>query len=155
MMVAVFGGANEIGGNKILVEHGDSRIMLDFGMNFGAQGDYFAGQYELAISGFTDYIRSFPKSDLADDAQVLICNAYVNDGKYQKAVEACDLAIRTYPNGDKIPEAYYRKGLALQGLKDLGGARDAFERAIKADPQGANGVAGGLAKQGLDRLKRP
>jgi TolA-binding protein len=120
-----------------------------------AQSDYYAGQYDLAISGFTDYIRTFPKSDLADDAQVLICNAYVNDGKYQKAVEACDLAIRTYPNGDKIPEAYYRKGLALQGLKDVAGARDAFEHAIKADPKGADGTAGGLAKQGLDRLKRP
>jgi len=120
-----------------------------------AQSDYYAGQYDLAISGFTDYIRSFPKSDQADDAQVLICNAYLNDGKYQKAVEACDLAIRSYPNGDKIPDAYYRKGLALQGLKDVAGARDAFEHALKADPKGADGTAGGLAKQGLDRLKRP
>jgi TolA-binding protein len=120
-----------------------------------AQSDYFAGQYELAISGFSDYIRSFPKSDQADDAQVLICNAYLTDGKYQKAVEACDLAIRTYPNGDKIPDAYYRKGVALQSLKDLPGARDAFEQAVKADPNGVNGVAGGLAKQRLDQLRRP
>src|SRR5262249_42159917 len=68
-----------------------------------AQSDYWAGSYELAIAGFTDYIKSFPKSDMADDAQVLICNAYLTDGKYDKAVEACDVAIRTYPNGDKIP----------------------------------------------------
>jgi TolA-binding protein len=120
-----------------------------------AQSDYFSGQYDLAILGFTDYIKSFPKSDMADDAQVLICNAYLTDGKYQKAVEACDVAIRTYPNGDKIPDAYYRKGVALQNLKDLAGARDAFEHAVKADPSGANGVAGGLAKQRLDQLKRP
>ena len=120
-----------------------------------AQSDYFAGQYDLAISGFTDYIRSFPKSDMADDAQVLICNAYLNDGKYQKAVEACDVAIRTYPNGDKIAEAYYRKGVALQALRDLPGARDAFERAVKAAPSGENGTAGRLAKQRLDQLRRP
>src|SRR5205085_1197126 len=30
-----------------------------------AQSDYFAGQHDLAISGFTDYIRTFPKSDQA------------------------------------------------------------------------------------------
>jgi TolA-binding protein len=120
-----------------------------------AQSDYFSGQYDLAILGFADYIKSFPKSDMADDAQVLICNAYLTDGKYQKAVEACDLAIRTYPNGDKIPDAYYRKGVALQSLKDLAGARDAFEHAVKADPNGVNGVAGGLAKQRLDQLRRP
>ncbi|HJZ71405.1 MAG TPA: tetratricopeptide repeat protein [Vicinamibacterales bacterium] len=120
-----------------------------------AQSDYWAGSYELAIAGFTDYIKSFPKSDMADDAQVLICNAYLTDGKYDKAVEACDVAIRTYPNGDKIPEAYYRKGVALQALKNLDGARDAYERAIKGDPSGENGTIGRLAKQGLDRLRRP
>ena len=69
-----------------------------------------AGQYDLAILGFSDYIKSFPKSDLADDAQVNICSAYLQDGKNDKAVEACDLAIRTYPNGDKIPDAYYKQG---------------------------------------------
>jgi TolA-binding protein len=120
-----------------------------------AQSDYWAGSYELAISGFTDYIKSFPKSDKADDAQVLICNAYLTDGKYDKAVEACDVAIRTYPTGDKIPEAYYRKGVALQALKDPDGARDAYERAIKGDPGGEDGTIGRLAKQGLDRLRRP
>src|SRR5436190_15023118 len=107
-----------------------------------AQSDYYAGQYELAISGFSDFIKSFPKSEQADDAQVMICNAYLTDGKYAKAVEACDMAIRTYPNGDKVSEAYYRKGVAMQALKDTDGARDAFERAIKADPSGENGVAG-------------
>jgi len=120
-----------------------------------AQSDYWAGSYELAISGFTDYIKSFPKSDQADDAQVLICNAYLTDGKYDKAVEACDVAIRTYPTGDKIPEAYYRKGVALQALKNVDAARDAYERAIKGDPAGENGTIGRLAKQGLDRLRRP
>jgi TolA-binding protein len=120
-----------------------------------AQSDYYAGSYELAVSGFTDYIKSFPKSDQADDAQVLICNAYLTDGKYDKAVEACDVAIRTYPTGDRIPEAYYRKGVALQALKDADGARDAYERAIKGDPAGENGTIGRLAKQGLDRLRRP
>jgi TolA-binding protein len=120
-----------------------------------AQSDYWAGSYELAISGFTDYIKSFPKSDQADDAQVLICNAYLTDGKYDKAVEACDVAIRTYPSGDKIPEAYYRKGVALQSLKNIDAARDAYERAIAGDPGGENGTIGRLAKQGLDRLRRP
>jgi TolA-binding protein len=121
-----------------------------------AQSDYYAGQYDLAVLGWTDFIKSFPKGEQAPAAQVGICNAYLNDGKYQKAVDACDVAIRTYPTaGDKIAEAYYRKGLALQGLKDLAGARDAFEQAVKADPGGENGTAGRLAKQRLDQLKRP
>ena len=109
-----------------------------------AMGDYYAGQYDLAILGFTDYIKSFPKSDLADDAQVNICSAYVQDGKNDKAVEAYDLAIRTYPNGNAIPEAYYKKGLALKNLRQLDRAREAFEYVAKTYP---DSDAGRLAKQ--------
>jgi TolA-binding protein len=117
-----------------------------------ARGDYFAGQYDLAILGFADYVKSFPKSDMADDAQVNICSAYVADGKPDKAVEACDVAIRNYPTGDKIPEAYYRKGLALSTLKDAAGARAAWEEIVKRFPETQEA---GLARQGLERLKRP
>ena len=117
-----------------------------------AQSDYYAGSYELAISGFTDYIKSFPKSDQADDAQVNICLAYSQAGKNDKAVEACDLAIRTYPNGDKIPDAYYRKGIALQALRDLNGAREAWDHVVKTNP---DSDAGRLAKQRLEQIKRP
>jgi TolA-binding protein len=117
-----------------------------------AMSDYYSGQYDLAIIGFGDYIKSFPKSDLADDAQVNICMAYLQDGKNDKAVEACDLAIRTYPTGDKIPDAYYRKGLALRNLRDLNGAREAWDHVVKAFP---DSDAGRLAKQGLEQVKRP
>jgi TolA-binding protein len=117
-----------------------------------AMGDYYSGQYDLAIVGFSEYIRSFPKSDLADDAQVNICLAYSQAGKNDKAVEACDLAIRTYPTGDKIPDAYYRKGIALQALRDINGARDAWEHVVKTNP---DSDAGRLAKQRLEQIKRP
>jgi TolA-binding protein len=117
-----------------------------------AMGDYYSGQYDLAILGFSDYIKSFPKADLADDAQVNICSAYLQDGKNEKAVEACDLAIRTYPGGDKIPDAYYKKGLALQNLRDVNGAREAWEHVVKSNP---DTDAGRLAKQRLEQIKRP
>ena len=36
-----YGGVNEIGGNKILLEDKDTKIFLDFGMSFGKRGAYF------------------------------------------------------------------------------------------------------------------
>jgi len=36
-----YGGVNEIGGNKILLEDKDTKIFLDFGMSFGRNGMYF------------------------------------------------------------------------------------------------------------------
>jgi len=37
-----YGGVGEIGGNKILLEDGDTKIFLDFGMNFTRYGKYYA-----------------------------------------------------------------------------------------------------------------
>jgi len=36
-----YGGVGEIGGNKILVEDKDTRIMLDFGMSYADRGRFF------------------------------------------------------------------------------------------------------------------
>ena len=40
--IQFFGGINEIGGNKILLKDGDTRIFLDFSMSFGQSGEYFS-----------------------------------------------------------------------------------------------------------------
>ena len=117
-----------------------------------AQSDYMAGQYDIAVIGFQEFIKAFPKSELADDAQVAICSALLNDHKDQQAVDACDVAIRTYPGGNAIPAAYYRKGLALSNLRDAARARETWEALIKMFPESSEAT---LAKQGLDRLRRP
>jgi TolA-binding protein len=116
-----------------------------------AYADYTSGQYDLAVLGFEAYIRNFPKSDSADDAQVLICAAFLADKKYQKAVDACDTAIRTYPTGNAIPDAYFRKGLALADMRDVNGARTAWETVVRNFP---DSDAGRLAKQRLDQIRR-
>jgi TolA-binding protein len=117
-----------------------------------ANSDYMAGQYDLSIIGFQEFIKQFPRSELADDAQVSICGAYLNDHKDQQAVDACDLVIRTYPNSNSVPAAYYRKGLALSNLRNVSGAREAWETLVKNFPDSSEAI---LARQGLERLKRP
>jgi tol-pal system protein YbgF len=114
-----------------------------------AWSDYTAGQWDLAVQGFEQYIRAFPKSDKASDAQVKIGNSYMMDNKYEKAVEAYDLAIRTYPNGSAIPEAYFRKGVALRHLGRMDDARQALEFVVKNYP---DSTAATLAKQQLDQM---
>ena len=42
-----------------------------------AWADYTAGSYDLAIEGFTSYVRSFPKSEFADNAQFYIGESYL------------------------------------------------------------------------------
>ena len=120
-----------------------------------AKAMYWAGQNDLAVMGFDSYIKTFPKSEQADDAQLLIGSAYLQAGANDKAVEAYDVAIRTYPNSNVLPEAYYRKGVALQNLKQLDRAREAFETVTTKYPDSFEAT---LAKQGiqkLDETKKP
>jgi len=114
--------------------------------------DYTGGQWDLAIQGFEAYIRSFPKSEQACDAQVNIGKAYDYAGNKDKALEAFDKAIRDYPNAKGLPDAYYQKGLVLLDLKQPDKAREAFDNAARIDPEGS---AGRMARQKLDQLKKP
>ncbi len=41
MKLSFYGGVEEIGGNKILLEDDDTRIFLDFGMSFHKRGRFF------------------------------------------------------------------------------------------------------------------
>ncbi len=43
--VSVLGGVGEIGGNKILVEDKDARVMLDFGMSMAQRARFFSDPY--------------------------------------------------------------------------------------------------------------
>jgi tol-pal system protein YbgF len=114
-----------------------------------AKADYLIGQYELAISGLEGYVRTFPRSEQAGEAQALVGNSYFQLGKYDQAVEAYDLAIRTYPKSASIPEAQYKRGRSLQSLKQIDAAKEAYESVIKTYPDSPEAT---LAKQGLDSL---
>jgi tol-pal system protein YbgF len=117
-----------------------------------AYSDYTAGQYEIAIQGFTAYIASFPKSDKADDAQLNIGNALYSaqPGRYREAIEAFQKVIANYPGSDSVAVAYYKMGLAYTELKQLDLARKAFEAVIEKYPTAYEAI---LAKQRLDGLK--
>jgi tol-pal system protein YbgF len=116
-----------------------------------AQADYAGGQWAIAINGFETYLRTFPKTDKADDAQFYIGEAYQLDGKFKDAVAAYDKVIADFPTGDAVPNAYYKRGLAYSRLGQNDKARESFEVVIKQYP---NAEASRLAKQLLDRLGR-
>ena len=115
-----------------------------------AYSDYMGGQFDLAIQGFNAYIASFPKSDLADDAQLNIGNAYYTAGKYREAADAFQKVISNYPQSNTLPVAYYKLGLTYTELKQLDQARKAFETVMQKYPSAPENF---LAKQRLDGLK--
>jgi tol-pal system protein YbgF len=117
-----------------------------------AWADYVGGQWSLAIGGFEAYLKSFPKSELADNAQYYIGESYFADNKFKEAIAAYDIVIESYPGTDAVPDAYYKKGLALQRLNRSDEAREAFEFLVKTYP---DSDAGRLAAQRLKPGRSP
>ncbi len=56
--MTVYGGANEIGGNKILVESEETRLMLDFGRRMGYFNEFFDEFLQpRSKSGIRDFVK--------------------------------------------------------------------------------------------------
>jgi tol-pal system protein YbgF len=113
--------------------------------------DYAAGQWELAVAGFESYIRMFPRSPLADDAQLNIGNSLYSEGRFKEAIEAFQKVVRDYPQSDSVPPAWYKLGLSYDRLGQADLARKAFETVMKNFPAAQESI---LAKQRLDSLNR-
>ena len=116
-----------------------------------AYADYTAGQWSLAVQGFETYLKTYPKSDLADDAQYYIGESYSGDSRFREAVAAYERVVRDYPQSDILPEAYYKTGITYERLGQPDKAREAYDYAVKTFP---DTDAGRLAKQRLDGLNR-
>ena len=119
-----------------------------------AKADYFAGQWSSAINGFEAFLRAFPRSESAGEAQFFIGESQSAQSRWREAVAAYGLVIQNYPASTSVPDAYYKQGLAYERLGQIDAARQAWDMAVKAYPQTD---AGRLARQNLDRLgaRRP
>ncbi|HEY7500453.1 MAG TPA: tol-pal system protein YbgF [Vicinamibacterales bacterium] len=111
---------------------------------------YTAGQFDLAVEGFQSYIRGFPTSAQADDAQLYIGHSLYSAGKYSDAAAALQRVITNYPQSDSVPAAYYKLGLTYEALKQIEPARRALETVIKNYPATSEAT---LARQVLVRLQ--
>ena len=81
-----------------------------------AYADYARANFDLAIQGFTEYIRNYPGTDFTDNAQYWIGECLYSKKAYAEAIDAWNVLLRDYPSSDKIPDARVKKGMALERL---------------------------------------
>ncbi|MBI4607557.1 MAG: tetratricopeptide repeat protein [Candidatus Rokubacteria bacterium] len=126
--------------------------------------DFSKGNYPLAMAGFREFVRRFPDSDLADNAQYWIGEAnfslartYSTQGQADKAIAALEQAVQefrkvivNYPRGDKAPTALYKEAIALLELKRTSLARARFQYLLDHFPQSEEAP---LARERLAGLK--
>jgi len=116
----------------------------------GAWSDYMSGNYDLAISGFQAYIRSFPTSPDAYKAQFNIGQAYKYSNRYREEIQAYTSMLATYKGNPWEDQAYYARGLAYEQLSMKEQARADFQYIIKNFP---DSTFVPLSKSALERIK--
>lgn len=109
--------------------------------------DFTRGNYRVAIVGFRRFIRLFPSSEMADNAQYWIGECFYSEGVLDSAEVEFQRVVSDYPAGNKVPAAIYKLGLVyqLQGKEVL--AQKKFKEVVEKYP-GTN-----EAKLAGERLK--
>lgn len=83
--------------------------------------DMRRGHYDLAISGFSDYLRYCPRGDLSDNSQYWIAEAYYEMKQFEQAIEEYDRLLTLYPDSEKRATVYFKLGRSYEelGNKDM------------------------------------
>ena len=81
-----------------------------------AYADFARGNYDLAIQGFTEYMRNYPGTDFTDNAQYWIGECLYGKKEYAEAIEAWNTLFRDFESSDKVPDGRVKKGMALERL---------------------------------------
>jgi len=96
--------------------------------------DYKTGKYDLALQEFSDYLKYFPKTDFAPNAQFYLGDIYYRKGDYENAVPAFDALLEQYSENAKTADAHYMKGLSLRKMEKRDAAAKEFREVITKYP---------------------
>ena len=84
-----------------------------------------AGSYSVAITGFKDFLASYPSSPLAENAQYWLGEAYYVDHNYESAAGAFRAVLKKWPDSRKAPAEAISRGArhAERGVAQVPGER--------------------------------
>ncbi|MFN3396814.1 MAG: tol-pal system protein YbgF [Thermodesulfovibrionales bacterium] len=95
---------------------------------------YKEKKYKEARDRFNNFLKDFPKSDLADNAQFWIGETYYAEKDFEGAILAYEMVIKNYPQSEKLPGAMLKQGMAFFELGDKKTAKVIFDRLIEKFP---------------------
>ena len=101
--------------------------------------DYNSANYQLAVQEFGDYMKYYPTTELAGNAQFYLADIEYRQGNYEQAVKDYDKVLEMYPGGNKAQAAQLKKGYALldlgqrsAGIKELNSLVQRYPHSIEA-----------------------
>jgi tol-pal system protein YbgF len=99
-----------------------------------AYQDLVRGQSELAREGFQEFLRKYPQSSLADNAQYWIGESYYAQKNYTRAAAEFSEVPTKYPSSDKVAAAMLKRAYALLAINRTADGKALLEQVIKQFP---------------------
>jgi tol-pal system protein YbgF len=106
-------------------------------------------QYDRAIAAFQKFLAAFPSSQLADNAQYWLGEAYYVNKSFPEAQIAFQRVVDKYPQSRKRPDALLKIGFCEYELKQWDLAKTTLSQVAVQFPDAS---AGHLAQQRLDKM---
>jgi tol-pal system protein YbgF len=107
-----------------------------------------AGSYSVAITGFKDFLGTYPASPLAENAQYWLGEAYYVNHDYEAAAGAFRAVLKKWPDSRKAPDALLKLGYTQYAQKQNAAARATLIEVTRKYPGSDS------AKLAADRLRR-
>lgn len=90
--------------------------------------------YQVALGKFTEFVKKYPKSTLADNGQYWAGECYFAMGDFQKAILEFQKVVSNYAHGNKLPAAMLKQGISFMELKSYADAKIFLETVVQKHP---------------------
>jgi tol-pal system protein YbgF len=131
-------------GSALPIPQGDDR------QNYQAAFDLLKdGKYNEAIAGFNQFLKTFPTSALADNAQYWLGEAHYVNKQYPDALRDFRTVLEKYPDSRKTPDALLKIGFCNYELKNWAEARSSLTQVVQ---RFGDTTAARLASQRLAKM---
>jgi tol-pal system protein YbgF len=92
------------------------------------------GDYKGAATALATFVRSYPASGYAANAQYWLGNAYYAQRDYKNAIAAQEVVVSTYRDSPKAPDAMLNIATSYTELKDKKAAKKALQDLVAKYP---------------------
>jgi tol-pal system protein YbgF len=108
------------------------------------------GRFSEAIKGFKVFVKQYPSSPLAPNAEFWTGEAYYQMSDFETALASFRKAIKDYPQSPKTSDAMLKVGYCQYELKQWKSARETLNTVVQKFPGTS---AANLAAQRLQRMQ--
>lgn len=99
-----------------------------------AQSQRRIGNYQGAIVGFQNFLKQYPKSNLAPRAQYWIGDSYFNLRDYRLAIASQQALLKAYPDSPTVPDAILNMASAQIEMGESNAGKKTLEELLAKFP---------------------